>query len=62
MATKQDLRRATFARLAELCKKVAECPNANSETGSKALELRKLHDRIPVLCKFLQWPIRPEAL
>jgi hypothetical protein len=41
MATKEDLRRATFARLAGLCNKVAECPNANSEASSKALELRK---------------------
>ena len=41
MATKEDLRRATFARLAGLCNKVAECSNANSETSSKALELRK---------------------
>jgi hypothetical protein len=41
MATKEDLRRATFARLAGLCNKVAECPNANSETSGKALELRK---------------------
>jgi hypothetical protein len=41
MATKQDLRRATFTRLAGLCNKVAECHNANSETSKKALELRK---------------------
>jgi hypothetical protein len=32
---------ATFARLASLCNKVAECPNGNSETSSKALELRE---------------------
>ena len=41
MAAKGDLRRATFARLAGLCNKVAEYPNANSETSGKALELRK---------------------
>jgi hypothetical protein len=41
MATKEDLRRATFARLGGLCTKVAECPNADPETSSKALELRK---------------------
>ena len=27
--------------MAGLCNKVAECPNANSETSGKALELRK---------------------
>jgi hypothetical protein len=41
MATKQDLRRATFTRLAGLCNKVAECPGADSETANKARELRK---------------------
>jgi hypothetical protein len=41
MATKEDLRRATFARLAGLCNKVAERSDANSETATKALELRK---------------------
>jgi hypothetical protein len=41
MATKEDLRRSTFSRLAGLCSKVAECPDANPETSSKALELRK---------------------
>jgi hypothetical protein len=30
------MRRATFAKLAGLCNKVAECPSANWETGSKA--------------------------
>jgi len=40
MATKEDLRRATFSRFAGLCNKVAECPDANSETAKKALELR----------------------
>ena len=41
MATKEDLRRATFSRLAGLCNKVAEYPDANSDTADKALELRK---------------------
>lgn len=41
MATKTDLQRATFTRLAGLCNKVAECSNTNSETAKKALELRK---------------------
>jgi hypothetical protein len=36
-----SLRRATFNRLVRLSLKVAECPHANSETASKALELRK---------------------
>jgi hypothetical protein len=51
MATKEDLRRATFARLAGLCNKVAECPNANSEASSKALELRK------ELLAFTRWVV-----
>ena len=41
MATKEDLRRATFTRLAGLCNKVAECPSADSDTANNALELRK---------------------
>ena len=41
MATKEDLRRATFSRLAGLCNKVAECSNADPDTANKALELRK---------------------
>ena len=56
MATKEDLRRATFARLAGLCNKVAECPNANSETSSKALELRK------ELLAFSKWIVPHKTL
>jgi hypothetical protein len=56
MATKEDLRRATFARLAGLCSKVAECPTANSETSSKALELRK------ELLAFSKWVVPHKAL
>ena len=56
MATKEDLRRATFARLAGLCSKVAECPTANSETSSKALELRK------ELLAFSKWVVPHKTL
>jgi hypothetical protein len=56
MATKEDLRRATFARLAGLCNKVAESPNANSETTSKALELRK------ELLAFSKWVVPHKTL
>ena len=56
MATKEDLRRATFARLAGLCNKVAECPNANSETSGKALELRK------ELLAFTKWILPHKTL
>ena len=56
MATKEDLRRATFARLAGLCNKVAECPNANSETSGKALELRK------ELLAFSKWVVPHNTL
>ena len=41
MATKEDLRRATFTRLAGLCNKIAESPAADSDTVNGALELRK---------------------
>ena len=41
MATKTDLRRATFSRLAGLCNKVAECHSTSSETAKKARELSK---------------------
>jgi hypothetical protein len=56
MATKGDLRRATFARLAGLCNKVAECPHANSETATKALELRK------ELLAFSKWIVPHKSL
>jgi hypothetical protein len=56
LQTKEDLRRATFARLAGLCNKVAECPNANSETSSKALELRK------ELLAFSKWIVPHKTL
>ena len=56
MATKQDLRLATFARLAGLCSKVAECPTANSETATKALELRK------ELLAFSKWIVPHKTL
>jgi hypothetical protein len=56
MATKQDLRRATFTRLAGLCNKVAECRNTNSETAQKALELRK------ELLAFSKWVIPGKTL
>jgi hypothetical protein len=56
MATKEDLRRATFARLAGLCSKVAECHNANSENIGKALELRK------VLLAFSIWIVPHKTL
>jgi len=56
MAAKGDLRRATFARLAGLCNKVAECCNANSETSSKALELRK------ELLAFSKWIVPHKTL
>jgi hypothetical protein len=56
MPTKQDLRRATFARLAGLCNKVAESPKANSETSSKALELRK------ELLAFTRWVVPHKKL
>jgi hypothetical protein len=56
MATKEDLRRATFARLAGLCSKVAECPTANSETSSKAVELRK------ELLAFSKWVVPYKTL
>ena len=56
MAAEGDLRRATFARLAGLCNKVVECPNANSETGSKALELRK------ELLAFSKWVVPHNTL
>jgi hypothetical protein len=56
MATKEDLRRATFARLAGLCSKVAECPTANSETSSKAVELRK------ELLAFSKWVVPHKTL
>jgi hypothetical protein len=56
MATKQDLRRATFTRLAGLCNKVVECRNTNSETTQKALELRK------ELLAFSKWVIPGKTL
>jgi hypothetical protein len=56
MATKEDLRRATFARLAGLCNKVAETSSANSETSSKALELRK------ELLAFSKWVVPHKTL
>jgi hypothetical protein len=56
MATKQDLRRATFARLAGLCNKVAECPHANRKTATKALELRK------ELLVFSKWVVPHKTL
>jgi hypothetical protein len=56
MATKQDLRLATFARLAGLCNKVAECPHANSETTTKALQLRK------ELLAFSKWVVPHKTL
>jgi hypothetical protein len=56
MATKEDLRRSTFSRLAGVCSKVAECPNANPETSSKALELRK------ELLAFSKWIVPHKTL
>jgi hypothetical protein len=56
MATKTDLRQATFTRLAGLCNKVAECSNANSETATKALELRK------ELLAFSKWVVPHKTL
>jgi hypothetical protein len=56
MATKEDLRRATFARLAGLCNKVAERSDANSETATKALELRK------ELLAFSKWIVPHKTL
>jgi hypothetical protein len=56
MATKQDLRRATFTRLAGLCNKVAECRNTSSETAQKALELRK------ELLAFSKWVLPGKTL
>jgi len=56
MATKQDLRRATFARLAGLCNKVADRSDSNSETATKALELRK------ELLAFSKWIVPHKTL
>jgi hypothetical protein len=42
--------------LAGFCNKVAEGPNANSETGSKALELRK------ELLAFSKWIVPHKTL
>ena len=56
MATKQDLRRTTFATFAGLCNKVVECPNANSETSGEALELRK------ELLAFSKWIVPHKTL
>ena len=56
MATKEDLRRATFTRLGCLCNKVAECPHANSETATKGLELRK------ELLAFSKWVVPHKTL
>jgi hypothetical protein len=56
MATKQDLRRATFTRLAGLCNKVAECSNRDSDTAKKALELRK------ELLAFSKWVVPHKTL
>jgi hypothetical protein len=56
MATKTDLRQATFTRLAGLCNKVAECSNTNSETAKKALELRK------ELLAFSKWVVPHKTL
>jgi hypothetical protein len=56
MATKEDLRRSTFSRLAGLCNKVAECPHANSEAATKALELRK------ELLAFSKWIVPHKTL
>jgi len=56
MATKTDLRRATFTRLAGLCNKVAECSNTSSETAKKALELRK------ELLAFSKWVVPHKTL
>jgi hypothetical protein len=56
MATKTDLRLATFTRLAGLCNKVAECSRTNSETAQKALELRK------ELLAFSKWVVPHKTL
>jgi hypothetical protein len=56
MATKQDLRRATFTRLAGLCNKVAERSNIDSDTAKKALELRK------ELLAFSKWVVPHKTL
>ena len=56
MATKQDLRRATFTRLAGLCNKVAECHSTNSETAKRALELCK------ELLAFSKWVVPGKTL
>ena len=56
MATKEDLRRATFTRLAGLCQKVAECQSTDSETAKKALELRK------ELLAFSKWVVPHKTL
>jgi hypothetical protein len=42
--------------LAGLCNKVAECPHANSETATKALELRK------ELLAFSKWIVPHKSL
>jgi hypothetical protein len=41
LATKEELRQHTFANLAFLCHKVAECRDAGTETVNKAQLLRK---------------------
>src|SRR4051812_44439240 len=56
MATREDLRRSTFTRLAGLCNKVAECSHANSETATKALELRQ------ELLAFSKWVVPHKTL
>jgi hypothetical protein len=56
MATKQDLRRATFTRLAGLCNKVAERSNIDSDTAKKTLELRK------ELLAFSKWVVPHKTL
>jgi hypothetical protein len=56
MATKEDLRRANFTRLAGLCNKVAECSNIDSDTAKKALELRK------ELLAFSKWVVPHKTL
>jgi hypothetical protein len=56
MATKQDLRRATFTRLAGLCNEVAECHNGKFRDSQKALELRK------ELLAFSKWVVPGKTL
>jgi hypothetical protein len=41
LATKEELRQHTFANLAFLCHKVAECRDAGRDTVDKARDLRR---------------------